>query len=79
MTHEELEYKEHKLRECFIKRLEKLDVDGTVPLKEIKELKTYGALWHYTQELLEEHEEKKAAAHHSTVTADSVSGLKMIK
>lgn len=79
MTREELEYKKQKLRECFVKKLEKLDVDGTVSLAEVKELKTYGALWHYAQELLEETGAAQTQQQHGTATAQPGSGLKMIK
>lgn len=78
LTREVLEYKEQALRDCFMERLERLDTDGTVSLAEVKELKTYGALWHYVHELLEESGAAQSKQH-GTVTADSVSGLKMSK
>ena len=52
MSIDELQYKEMKLRECFMKKLEKLDVDGTNDLATVKCIKTCGVLWHLTHQLL---------------------------
>lgn len=64
MTHEELKYKESRLRECFKEKLEMLDVDGTNGWDNIKCIKTYGILWHLTHQLL-------MAEEHSNNTLDS--------
>lgn len=76
MTFDELEYKETVLRECFMQHLDKLNVDGTNDMCTIKKIKDYGALWHYTHQLL------LAETEHNTVTsADTMeikaTGLKM--
>ena len=79
MNIEELRYKEEVLRECFKEKLEELNVDGKNDMCTVKCVKTYGALWHYTQQLLlaEEHLDKQ------TTTADTMeikaAGLKMAK
>lgn len=52
MSGEDLQYKEMKLRECFKKKLEELDVDGTNDYMAVKCIKTYGVLWHVTHQLL---------------------------
>lgn len=52
MTYEDLVYKESKLRECFKDKLEHLNVDGSNDMCTVKCVKTYGALWHYTRQLL---------------------------
>lgn len=52
MTYKDLVYKESKLRECFKDKLEHLDVNGSNDVCTIKCVKTYGALWHYTHQLL---------------------------
>lgn len=83
MTHEELKYKESKLRECFKKKLEMLDVDGSNDYTTIKCIKTYGVLWHLVHQLLmaEEHEEITEKRTGSVTTADAMNiqttGLKM--
>lgn len=83
MTHEELKYKESKLRECFKKKLGMLDVDGSNDYTTIKCIKTYGVLWHLVHQLLmaEEHEEIKEKRTGSVTTADTMNiqttGLKM--
>lgn len=80
MSIEELEFKEHVLRECFKEKLEHLNVEGTNDMHVVKCIKTYGALWHYTHQLLlaEINEEKSSA---STTTAETMdiqaTGLKM--
>lgn len=76
MTLDELEYKESVLRECFLKHLDELDVNGTNDMCKIKEIKTFGALWHYTHQLL------LAETEHSSVTTTDTmeikaTGLKM--
>lgn len=79
MNIEELKYKEEVLRECFKEKLEELNVDGKNDMCTVKCVKTYGALWHYTHQLLfaEEHLDKQ------TTTADTMeikaTGLKMAK
>ena len=80
MTHEELKYKEQRLRECFKKKLEHLDVDGDNDYMTVKCIKTYGVLWHLAHQLLmaEEGEQQK---HGYTTTANTMNvqatGLKM--
>lgn len=80
MTHEELKYKEQKLRECFKKKLEHLDVDGDNDYMTVKCIKTYGVLWHLAHQLLmaEEGEQQKRGY---VTTADTMNvqatGLKM--
>ena len=80
MTPGELRYKEQKLRECFKKTLEHLDVDGDNDYMTVKRIKTYGVLWHLTHQLLmaEEGEQQKRGY---TTTADTMNvqatGLKM--
>ena len=79
MNIEELRYKEEVLRECFKEKLEQLNVDGKNDMCTVKCVKTYGALWHYTHQLLlaEEHPDKQ------TTTADTMeikaTDLKMAK
>lgn len=81
MSHDELIYKERVLRECFEEKLSRLDVEGKVPVEEVKCVKTFGALWHYAHELLKVHEHGEEQ--HGTMTADTMeikaSGLKNIK
>lgn len=80
MSHDELKYKEQRLRECFKKKLEHLDVDGDNDYMTIKCIKTYGVLWHLAHQLLmaEESEQQKRGY---TTTADTMNvqatGLKM--
>jgi len=82
MDIKELEYKEQKLRECFKKKLEHLDVDGDNDYSTVKCVKTYGILWHVTHQLLMA-EEKEAGAdtRGSVTTANTMNvqatGLKM--
>jgi len=77
MDMKELEYKEQVLRECFKEKLAKLNVDGENDMCAIKCVKTFGALWHYTHQLLMA-EEKSG---HSETTAETMeikaTGLKM--
>ena len=83
MTHEELKFKESVLRECFKEKLEHLNVEGANDMCMIKCIKTYGALWHYTHQLMlaEEHEKEDAETRSST-TAETMdiqaTGLRMI-
>ena len=84
MDMEELEYKEEVLRECFKDKLKELNVDGMNDMCTIKCIKTYGALWHYTHQLLlaeKEHENRSEAP--TETTADTMeikaTGLKMAK
>ena len=78
MTHEELKYKEQRLRECFKKKLEHLDVDGDNDYMTVKCIKTYGVLWHLTHQLLMAESEQTRSY---TTTADTMNvqatGLKM--
>lgn len=83
MTYEELKYKESRLRECFKKKLEMLDVDGGNDIHTAKCIKTYGVLWHLAHQLLmaEAHEETTEKRTGSVTTADAMNiqttGLKM--
>lgn len=84
MTHEELKYKESKLRECFKHKLELLDVDGMNDYSTVKCVKTYGILWHVTHQLLmaEEKEVSVDIRKGSTTTAETMNiqatGLNMV-
>lgn len=83
MTHDELKFKESVLRECFKEKLEHLNVEGANDMSVIKCIKTYGALWHYTHQLMlaEEHEGEAAETKSSTIaeTMDiQATGLRMI-
>ena len=82
MTHEELKYKEMKLRDCFKKKLEMLDVDGNNDYMTVKCVKTYGILWHLTHQLMmAEEKEVEQEKRGSVTTADTMNvqatGLKM--
>jgi len=81
MTHEELKYKESRLRECFKKKLEKLDVDGNNDLATVKCIKTYGVLWHLVHQLCMAEEKEPQEVRGSITTADTMdiqaTGLKM--
>ena len=82
MTHEELKYKEMKLRDCFKKKLEMLDVDGHNDYMTVKCVKTYGILWHLTHQLMmAEEKEVEQEKRGSVTTADTMNvqatGLKM--
>lgn len=84
MTHEELKYKESKLRECFKKKLGMLDVDGSNDYTAIKCIKTYGVLWHLVHQLCmaeEKETEQVQVRSGSVTTADTMdiqaTGLKM--
>lgn len=84
MNMEELEYKEEVLRECFKDKLKELNVDGMNDMCTIKCIKTYGALWHYTHQLLlAEKEHENRSVEPSETTADTMeikaTGLKMAK
>lgn len=59
MTIEELKAKEKVLREDFKSVLAELDTDGENTIEFIKSLKTYGALWHYTNQLIKAETETK--------------------
>ena len=72
MTHEELKYKESKLRECFKHKLEQLDVDGENDYKTVKCIKTYGVLWHLVHQLLMAEEKDAGAVKGSTTTAETM-------
>ena len=79
MDIKDLRYKEEVLRECFKEKLDMLNVDGMNDMCTVKCVKTYGALWHYTHQLLlaEEHMDN------STTSAETMeikaTGLKMAK
>lgn len=82
MTHEELRYKESRLRDCFKKKLEMLDVDGHNDYMTVKCVKTYGILWHLTHQLImAEEKEIIQEKRGSVTTADTMNvqatGLKM--
>lgn len=84
MSIEEIEFKEQKLRECFKKKLEMLNVEGDNDIHTVKCIKTYGVLWHLTHQLLKaEHEDKQEmrSVAGSTTTADTMNiqatGLQM--
>jgi len=81
MSIDELKYKESKLRECFMKKLDELDVDGTNDYCTIKDIKTYGALWHYAHQLLMAEANKEEEKRSTVTTADTMNiqttGLKM--
>lgn len=82
ITHEELKYKEMKLRECFKEKLEHLDVDGMNDYATVKCIKTTGVLWHLVHQLVMA-EEKDAPVQdtRSYTTADTMNvqatGLRM--
>lgn len=80
MDIKDLEYKEEVLRECFKEKLEMLNVDGTNDMCTIKCVKTYGALWHYTHQLLlaETHLDKDTTTSAETMEIKAT-GLKMAK
>lgn len=80
MSHEELKYKEQALRSCFKDKLSLLNVEGSNDMQTVKCVKLYGALWHYTHQLLlaEMNSESKS---NSETTAETMNiqatGLKM--
>lgn len=80
MDIKDLEYKEEVLRECFKEKLEKLNVDGTNDMCTVKCVKTYGALWHYTHQLLlaEKHENSEQTTSAETMEIKAT-GLKMAR
>lgn len=81
MTYSDIKYKENVLRNCFKKELQKLDVDGTNTIETVKRVKTIGALWHYTHQLLMA-EEKEGNNGSATTSADTMdikaTNLKMV-
>jgi len=82
MSIDELKEKEGVLRECFMEKLEMLNVNGSNDMCTIKCIKTYGALWHYTHQLLMAEEKDDAMkTNASTTTADTMdiraTGIKM--
>lgn len=81
MSHEELKYKESRLRECFKKKLEMLDVDGNNDYMTVKCVKTYGVLWHLVHQLCMAEEKEPQEVRGSITTADTMdiqaTGLKM--
>lgn len=82
MTYDELKYKEARLRECFMDKLSMLDVDGSNDACTVRYIKTFGALWHYTHQLLMA-EEKEHSESLNVTTADTLdlrtTGLKMAR
>lgn len=73
MSIDELKDKESVLRECFMEKLEMLNVDGPNDICTIKCIKTYGALWHYTHQLLmAEENDAERSARPNTTTADTM-------
>ena len=76
MDMKDLEYKEEVLRECFKEKLDELNVDGTNDMCTVKCVKTYGALWHYTHQLLiaEKHKSNETTAETMEIKA---TGLRM--
>lgn len=83
MDMKDLEYKEEVLRECFKEKLDELNVDGTNDMCTVKCVKTYGALWHYTHQLLLAEEAVRLETSEQTTSADTMeikaTGLKMAK
>lgn len=78
MSLEELKHKEQVLRECFMKKLEYLNVEGENDICIVKMIKNYGALWHYTHQLLLAELDNKAASSTSAETMEiRATGLKM--
>lgn len=78
MSIDELKYKEEVLRECFKEKLETLNVDGNNDMCTVKCVKTYGALWHYTHQLLMAEEKSKTETSADTMEIKAT-GLKMAK
>ena len=80
MDIKDLEYKEEVLRECFKEKLEMLNVDGMNDMCTVKCVKTYGALWHYTHQLLlaEKYESGEQTTSAETMEIKAT-GLKMAK
>lgn len=72
MTHEDLKYKESRLRECFKEQLEHLDVDGENSYKTVKRIKTYGVLWHLVHQLVMAEEKAIEKRSGYTTTADTM-------
>lgn len=64
MKIEELYEKEQVLRKEFKDRLKHLDCDGDNDLNFIKDLKMYGALWHYTNQLIKAETEQQIVVKH---------------
>lgn len=80
MDMKDLEYKEEVLHECFKEKLEMLNVDGMNDMCTVKCVKTYGALWHYTHQLLLAEKHKDGEQTTSTETMEiKATGLKMAK
>lgn len=81
MDKEKLDYMEKQLRDCFKKKLDLLDVDGTNDYHTVKCVKTYGVLWH-TVHQLQMAEEAEQVRNGSVTTANTMNvqatGLKMM-
>ncbi len=81
MTLDELKYREARLRECFMDKLEMLDVDGNNDMGAVKLIKTYGALWHYVHQLVLAEEGAVVVSARNITTASTMdikaTGLKM--
>lgn len=52
MSIDELKFKEKVLREEFKEKLSHLNVEGENSWHAIRCIKTWGALWHYTRQLM---------------------------
>lgn len=79
MSIDELKFKEQVLRNCFKDKLAMLNVEGTNDIHVVKCIKTFGALWHYTHQLLlaEEHSSEPTEATAETMNIQAT-GLKMV-
>lgn len=71
MDMDELIFKEKVLRECFKEQLQRLNVEGENDLCTVKKIKTYGALWHYVNQLIMA-EEKELAVRTGAAKAQPV-------
>ena len=83
MDKEKLDYMEKQLRDCFKKKLEMLDVDGTNDYHTVKCVKTYGVLWHVVHQLqMAEGAEGTATRQGAVTTAQTMNvqatGLRMM-
>lgn len=76
MDIETLKYKEQVLRNIFKNKLMDLDVEGYNSYETVKCIKTFGALWHYTHQLLMAEEKSEFSADTLDMRA---TGLKMNK
>lgn len=83
MTLDELKYKENVLRDCFKEKLDMLNVEGNNNMCVVKDIKMYGALWHYTHQLLLAEENKDSISVGEPSSAETMeikaTGLKMAR